>query len=459
MQRMGVDTLTRENVASHLQKYRLALKRKANLPDNALMTASSWRLLEQAHDDVVNNLPPPAAPAAPLSAAALNIASHNVPSPSRAGASSPAAGSASKASGASGGRASAAPLPPLPPLMPSSSAVPTLTDLANVSAALHNSSAGNCASTLPPGYSVPLPNAEGIAVGIPMPLHFLPKGASGNGRKASSLPPMASSAQGSLPDLPSGACALKVEPNTQHVNATAAAECPQSESACAAAAGTATGTVAEDGTAATDPLCTVYMLDPSTYGGHQGSAGQLPPLCGPHQGHSLMKATQVPQMLLSVSAAAYGNVHGVTQEGGVTGATIAPGAPAGEGTLSSGSASKPDAVDDEEASPPKRRRRVSVRVERLPGEEDLSPRRAKAKVPRTGGSGSHSQPTKGGVAAGGAGTGLYGGSGVGSIPLFHPAANAHFERAVAREPDFRGSCSALDALAEVAGRFAMGEEM
>lgn len=173
-----------------------------------------------------------------------------------------------------------------------------------------------------------------------------------------------------------------------------------------------------------------------------------------------MKATQVPQMLLSVSAAAYGGVHGVTPKGVSPGAVssaaaaLALGAPVDE-TLSSGSASKPDG-DDDDASPPKRRRRVSVRVERLPGEEDLSPRRVRAKVARTGG-------LKGGAPSGGSGTmatGLFvgGGSGAASVPLFHPV-QAHIARAYAREPDFRGSCSALDALAEVAGRFANGEEM
>jgi hypothetical protein len=45
-QLMNVEGLTRENVASHLQKYRILLKRHAHLPVNAPLTPDNVRKLE-----------------------------------------------------------------------------------------------------------------------------------------------------------------------------------------------------------------------------------------------------------------------------------------------------------------------------------------------------------------------------------------------------------------------------
>jgi hypothetical protein len=45
---MNVDGLTRENIASHLQKYRRLLEKKANLPSGGLIAPEHWPLMEAA---------------------------------------------------------------------------------------------------------------------------------------------------------------------------------------------------------------------------------------------------------------------------------------------------------------------------------------------------------------------------------------------------------------------------
>jgi SHAQKYF class myb-like DNA-binding protein len=48
LQVMSVDGLTRENIASHLQKYRRLLEKKAGLPAGGTIRAEDWPLLEAA---------------------------------------------------------------------------------------------------------------------------------------------------------------------------------------------------------------------------------------------------------------------------------------------------------------------------------------------------------------------------------------------------------------------------
>lgn len=45
---MSVDGLTRENIASHLQKYRRLLEKKAGLPAGGAIRNDDWPLLEAA---------------------------------------------------------------------------------------------------------------------------------------------------------------------------------------------------------------------------------------------------------------------------------------------------------------------------------------------------------------------------------------------------------------------------
>jgi hypothetical protein len=71
---------------------------------------------------------------------------------------------------------------------------------------------------------------------------------------------------------------------------------------------------------------------------------------------------------LNVSAACYGSHGDAADNGSATTLRVAPVAPEGEPAQLSGSASKRDVFDDEEALPRKRRRRLSVRIQHLPGE-------------------------------------------------------------------------------------------
>jgi hypothetical protein len=48
LQVMGVQGLTRENIASHLQKYRRWLEKKASMPPGGTVSAKDWPRLEAA---------------------------------------------------------------------------------------------------------------------------------------------------------------------------------------------------------------------------------------------------------------------------------------------------------------------------------------------------------------------------------------------------------------------------
>eukprot|EP00892_Ulva_mutabilis_P003307 jgi/Ulvmu1/1348/UM011_0076.1 len=189
MQKMGVDSLSRENVASHLQKYRLALKRKAGLPDNALMTAASWRQLEQAHDDFVASIPTATA-AAPLLIRAAGPAPHptgptaimpryadSLPTPKPEPTAAPTPPKS---------------LPPLPPMGASAQKLPPQTFAGTTLCA---------PSGLPPGFTVPPPDSDGVAVGIPMPAPLFGPDSRGPSR-ASHSSSSARPTRGTLPGLP-----------------------------------------------------------------------------------------------------------------------------------------------------------------------------------------------------------------------------------------------------------------
>jgi hypothetical protein len=152
--------------------------------------------------------------------------------------------------------------------------------------------------------------------------------------------------QAALADLMSGSCALQLEPLTQtDINAYMHA-------------GATAGSEVSSGAAGCDSMCTVYMLNPSTC---PGGVGHLCPLYT-HQGHSLMKATQVPQMLLTVSAAAYAAQHAAADGTSAAALGVATGSPVGEPTLPSESLSKPGGFDNEKGSTPKRRYWGSERI-------------------------------------------------------------------------------------------------
>lgn len=70
LQLMNVEGLTRENVASHLQKYRILLKRHAQLPPNAPLVPDNLRKLEIVQQAVQQSMQQSMAASAALGAGA-----------------------------------------------------------------------------------------------------------------------------------------------------------------------------------------------------------------------------------------------------------------------------------------------------------------------------------------------------------------------------------------------------
>lgn len=406
VQRMGVDSLSRENVASHLQKYRLALKRKAGLPDNTLMTAATWRQLEQAHEDFVASIPTATA-AAPLTIRAAGPGLHpagptavmpryleSQPSPKP----EPVTSATPKS------------LPPLPPMGASAQKLPPQTF----------AGAPACApSGLPPGFTVPPPDSDGVAVGIPMPPALFSKDCRGPSR-ASHSSTAARPMRGTLPGLPS---------SDTLPPATGPSEPPlrplgMPDAATALMPNTYPYPASDGHAVPTDgsnKLCTVYMYNPSVCG--VGSR------LDPGQARTLVKPAQVPQMLLSVSAAAYNSIAGGAAAPDLAG--VVQGAPAQTG--STGSASRPaSGGDDESTGLGKRRRRVSVRVRDFPGEQEASTKRPRSqRVSPVARAPAPARSTAQGAA---------------------PAT-------AAVEDDWGGDCTALNMLAEIAGRLTEGQQL
>lgn len=403
---MGVDSLSRENVASHLQKYRLALKRKAGLPDNTLMTAASWRQLEQAHEECVASIPTATA-AAPLMARAAG------PAPLPAGppamlprATDPQSSPKPEPAVAPAPRT----LPPLPPL-----AAQTLPPHTFPTRAPPCAPAG-----LPPGFNVPPPDSDGVAVGIPMPSSLFPAAKDSHGMSRTSYSSTSGRpSRGTLPGLPSS----DTPPPTTGPSEPPLRPLGLPDAATALMPG-AYPYPAADGRAETaaagNKLCTVYMYNPTVC---SGAGGLEAP-----QARTLVKPAQVPQMLLSVSAAAYNSMAGGAAVPEL--ASVAHGAPAQTG--STGSASRPvSGGDDESTGLGKRRRRVSVRVRDFPGEQEASTRRPRSH---------RSSPA--------------------ARTLTAPRSSAQAPATTAQaEVEWGGDCTALNMLAEIAGRLTEGQQL
>lgn len=408
VQKMGVDSLSRENVASHLQKYRLALKRKAGLPDNTLMTAGSWRQLEEAHEDFVASIPTATA-AAPLLIRAAGPAPH------------PAGPTAIMPRYAESlptlkpePVASAAPksLPPLPPMAVSSQKLPPQTFAGTTLCA---------PSGLPPGFTVPPPDSDGVAVGIPMPSTLFgkdPRGPSRASHSSSSARP----ARGTLPGLPSS----DTPPPTTGPSESPLRPLGMPDAATALMPTSFPYPAADGQGAASDgsnKFCTVYMYNPTVCGVGSG--------LDPAQARTLVKPAQVPQMLLSVSAAAYNSMAGGAAVPELAG--VAHGAPAQTG--STGSASRPaSGGEDESTGVGKRRRRVSVRVRDFPGEQEASTRRPRSQ---------RASPAV-------------------RIPAPQPSTAQQatpVPQAKSLDDDWGGDCTALNMLAEIAGRLTEGQHL
>jgi hypothetical protein len=219
-------------------------------------------------------------------------------------------------------------------------------------------------SSFSTGYNKCLPNIDDVVLGIPIPLLYMPKEASGSTCRLYSLPSITSGSQGVLQDFPTGFIGPKVNVLTEN------------DTSAHLHAGATDDTAVEADATGINPMRTACILDTVTC---SQEVGYPSPLYS-HQGHSFMKVTQVPKMLLYASAAACG-ADCVASDG--TSAPVfgvATETHVGETTLSSRSASKPDAMNDKEALLPKRRRLWSECVEHTSGEDDFSRSRALPKV-------------------------------------------------------------------------------
>lgn len=367
------------------------------------MTTASWRQLEQAHEDCVASIPTATA-AAPLMARAAG------PAPLSA---TPAAmlppRTEPQASPKQAPIATPAPksLPPLPPL--AAQKMPPHTFPGAVPCA---------PSGLPPGFTVPPPDSDGVAVGIPMPSPLFASVKDSHGMQRSSHSSTTGRpTRGTLPGLPSS----DTPPPTTGPSDPPLRPLGMPDAATALMPPTysypATDGGADGGNGGGNKLCTVYMYNPSLCGAGAGME--------PAQARTLVKPAQVPQMLLSVSAAAYNSMAGGAAVPELVG--VAHGAPAQTG--STGSASRPvSGGDDDNTGVGKRRRRMSVRVRDFPGEQEASTRRPRSL---------RTSPAARAL-----------------VPPRSPAQAP----APAAEVEWGGDCTALDMLAEIAGRLTEGQQ-
>ena len=316
-----MNALSRENVASHLQKYRLALKRQANLSEATMISEATWPLLEAAHFDHIASLDPPIIANRPTQQGAAASRS-DVPARDAAGqAQQPARSS-------------------LPPMLP-----PKCMPLA---ASFKDAYNGPPAKTqaLPFGFMLPPPNCDGEAVGVPVPAHMFPSSSAPTGA------PVA------MPAAPQGAC----EPSTTSgedgdaLQPLALPERPASLMPQGFNAERLRTRIAEaghllPGASACDAhgMCTVYVVEPASLQPQPGARFAAPARGAAMPG--FLKQAQVPEAMVAVSLAAYQNADV---------ATAAAGQPVRAASTGSASRKRLAAQDNEGTATPRKLRKRTL---------------------------------------------------------------------------------------------------
>jgi hypothetical protein len=315
---MKCAALTRENVASHLQKYRLMLKRQAQVSDSTVTSDADWALLEAVHAAHIASLQPPLtlSPAAVPTAAPLTEPPTSIPAPAAVAPTASAhAATPPHPRGASEDRLQPPCKAPrgLPPLLPATmpgpaSALVPVTPPARVPVVLACSNFG-----LPPGFCVPAANADGEAVGIPMPFNLF---TASTASSKSGLPTPSQSASAKVTDQTAAHVGPTLSPLALPANPSSlmpASFDPEGLSRRLEEA------LEHNPAAGGVPMCAVYAFNPASVVPSAGSP------------HGFLVPAAVPQPMLEMSMAAYGA------------SAFPPGAaPHTKSAVSSGSASKKD---------------------------------------------------------------------------------------------------------------------
>jgi hypothetical protein len=304
---MKVGTLTRENVASHLQKYRLSLKRQANISESAMIDDDTWPLLEAAHAQHIASLDPPLRVDAQegTSKKAASLTEMHTHAPWLASMDPPPQHVAEVAKP-----------PSLPPMLPQG-AVLTRSPSSHVAAPNMG---------LPSGFSVPPANEAGEAAGIPVPAHMfqpssrfcLPSVRASHltGSAAASAEPDSRAATPvlcplALPERPASLMPEGFSAERLHQRVADEGHILSDGATCP----TLTAWQPFMSASCNDPqMCTVYMLEPSAMMQRQQVAGtptRLPALAVSPPGARLnVNAARVPKVMLAVSVAAYNSLGG-----------------------------------------------------------------------------------------------------------------------------------------------------